>query len=439
MRWSGGWRRGLACGLIFYGGMGTLHAAAPDAVQTARHELLRVGDDRRADSAALALRRYQAAQLIQKDPENDYAYALVLLRLTKNKEAVPILAQATRARHVSAVQAEVALLLAQKQWTVAAERMERVAGWLNDGQPLLPANADRTQLTEWLGRAVSTGQLISTQATDVQRFQKVDQAIRAKLTDADRAAYSNGFDAVITLEEQLATTADDVEKTATARLEAEREAEKLRLKNEQTQTQGNRENLKLTAEEWKKTLDGKLADFAKQLGLLEKEWNGLDQRRQSLERSITLAQNEQQILSNQAKQIRRDADGDRLSAFDQRQLAQIDQELLRREQQIFGYQQDRNQTLTTMNQQYQQALGVIQQRQVLVNDYEKATGQLVQKDESLKKWNDRLQKKEKTLSEPPKGKPAAVAAIDQKRKTVSTFLPTDWEGERQRLLAETAE
>ncbi len=439
MWWSEGWRRGLVCSVCLSVGIGSAWAATPEAVLSARHELLRVGDVRRADSAAQALRRYQTLQLLQKDAENDYAYALVLLRLTKNKEAVPILSQASRARHVPAMQAEVALLLSQKQWAVAVERMERVAGWLNDDQPLIPENADRTQLTEWLGRAVSTGQLVTTQAIDVQRFQRVDATIRAQLTDADRQAYVNGFDAVITLEEQLASSSEEVEKSATARLEAERVAEKARLKNEQTQTQGNRENLKLTAEEWKKTLDSKLADFAKQLGLLEKDWNGLDQRRQSLERSILLAQNEQQVLSNQAKQIRRDANGDRLSAFEQRQLAQLDQELLRREQQIFGYQQDRSQTLNSMNQKYQLALGVIQQRQTLVNDYERATGQLVQKDESLKKWNDRLQKKEKTLDEDPKGKPASVAAIDLKRKTVSTFLPTDWEGERQRLLAETAE
>lgn len=108
-----------------------------------------------------------------------------------------------------------------------------------------------------------------------------------------------------------------------------------------------------------------------------------------------------------------------------------------RQQQILQYQQDRTRTLTGMNQYYQQALAVINQRQNLVADYERATGQLVQKDESLKKWNDRLQKKEKDVVDGAKGKVAAVQTLDQRRKTVGTYLSTDWEAERQRLIRTT--
>lgn len=424
-------------------GQGTGWTADPVAdktVQQALHTLLLTADNRGPQSVGLALRRYQTAKALRDDSDTSYTYAIVLLRLTKTKEALAQLAQATEKQHVSAAQAQVALLMSQKQWTVATEHIEKYSDWLRDDNPRWKDDEARDQFAEWIGRAISVGQIVGANASEVERFNRLDQRVRGLMPLTRREAYIRGFDAVLQEEEGLANTTEVVQTEEEKKRDEAIAAEKNRLKNEQDKTKGDRENLIQTAEEWKKTLDNKLTEFGKQLGLMEKEWNTLDQRRQTLERSILLAQQEQQLLFNRYEALSSNNGNTNRNIPNPRQqtqLQQIDRELGTRQQQILQYQQDRNRTMTSMNQQYQQAQVVIAQRQNLVADYERATGQLVQKDESLKKWNDRLQKKEKDVVDGAKGKVVAVQTLDQRRKSVGTYLIMDWEAERQRLLLAT--
>ncbi len=410
------------------------------ATQEALHTLLLTADHRGAQSVGLALRRYQTAKTLQDDSETSYAYAIVLLRLNKPKEALAQLAHASKDQHVSAAQAQITLLMSQRQWTAATELIEKYSDWLRDDNPRWNDNEARDQFAEWIGRAISVGQIVGTSAAEVDRFSKLDGRVRGLMPLTRRAAYIRGFDGVLSEEENLANTTDVVQTEEEKKRDEAIAAEKERLKNEKDKTKGDRENLKQTAEEWKKTLDGKLAEFGKNLGLLEKEWNTLDQRRQSVERSILAAQQEQQLSLNRYEALQANSTNGNQGVSNSRaqaQMQQLDREMGTRQQQILQYQQDRNRTLTGMNQFYQQAQVMINQRQALVADYERATGQLVQKDESLKKWNDRLQKKEKDVVDGAKGKLAAVQSLDQRRKTVGTYLSTDWEAERQRLLEAT--
>lgn len=415
-------------------------AASPDrATLDALHSLLLTADDRGPASAGLALRRYQSAKAQRDDADTAYAYAIVLLRLNKTKDAMPLLAQAADKQHLDAAKAHLTLLLGQKQWTVFTDRVVKYANWLSDDSPQWKTTAARDEYAEWLGRALSVSQQIATTTIELDRLHKIEQAVRGTIPGDQREAYIRGFDAVITESENLANTTEAVQSVEQQKQEQAAEAEKARLRDEQAKAKGDRENLKLTAEEWKKTLDKKLAEFSKQLGLLEKEWNTLDQRRQSLERSIIAAQQSFQVLLNQYEAIRNNGNnnGRPNNGLNQTRLQQLDREMGTRQQQILQYQQDRNQTITSMNQFHQQAQVLLNQRQAFVADYERATGQLVQKDESLKKWNDRLVKKEKDADENAKAKPAAVQTLEQKRRSVSTYLSTDWEAERQRLLAVT--
>jgi len=412
---------------------------ADRTTQELLHTLLSTADDRGPASAGLALRRYQAAKAQRDDADTAYAYAIVLLRLNKTKEALPLLAQAADKQHLDAGKAHLTLLLGQKQWTIFTDRVVKYANWLTEDIPQWKTTAARDEYAEWLGRALSVSQQIASTTIELDRLHKVEQSVRGTIPGDQREAYLRGFDAVMTEAENLANITDNVQAAEQEKQEQAAETEKARLRDEQAKAKGDRENLKLTAEEWKKSLDNKLADFSKQLGLLEKEWNTLDQRRQSLERSILAAQQSFQVLLNQYETLRNNGNnnGSSSNRLNQTRLQQLDREMGTRQLQIQQYQQDRNRTITSMNQFQQQAQVVLNQRQALVADYERATGQLVQKDESLKKWNDRLVKKEKDADENAKAKPAAVQTLEQKRKSVGTYLSTDWEAERQRLLAAT--
>lgn len=419
--------------------LGADGSSADKNVNDALHTLLLTANDRSPASVGLAFRRYQAAKALRDGPDTAYAYGIVLLRLNKTREALPFLAQAADKQHISAAQAYITLLLSQKQWTVAIDRIEKSVDWLREDNPNWKSADARDEFAEWIGRALSTGQQVANTVAELERLHEAEQRVRALMPVNHREAYIRGFEAVINESENLANTTASVQTAEQEKQEAAAEAEKAQLRGEQAKTKGDRENLKLTAEEWKKTLDNKLAEFGKSLGLLEKEWNTLDQRRQSLERSILATQQEFQVLMNQYEGLRNNGNnnGNARNGLNQTRLQQIDRELGIRQQQILQYQQDRNRTVTGMNQFYQQALVVLNQRQALVADYERATGQLVQKDESLKKWNDRLVKKEKDAEDNAKAKPGAVQTLEQRQKSVGTYLSTDWEAERQRLLAVT--
>jgi len=437
----------MACRLAFLlASLPTLACAAdpPSANFKAElRELLSVADDRGPQAQSLAQRRFQSAKSLGDEGVAEYAHALVLLRLNKSKEALIALARAGDQKptpYLPALKAHVAMLLQQKQWTNATAQLDRVGKAILEHAAWWPDEEERASDADWLGRATSVGQLLATSAADIERFTRIDRHLRKTLTDAEKAAYVAGFDAVIRESEELADTAAAAESTAKVTQEAEHATERDKVKTQQSQTKGERENLKLTADEWKKYLDDKLAEFGKQLGLLEKDWNTLDQRRQSLEKSILLAQQEQQMLMLRGQQnttprsTSRSVGGNTVVTTTTAQA--LDRELGIRQQQINRYQADRDRTLTSMNGIYQQAQTQLVQRQALITDYEHATGKLVQKDEALKKWNDRLQQKEKDLATGPKGIAASVQSLEQKRKSVSTYLPMDWEAERQRWLAE---
>jgi hypothetical protein len=423
---------------------GVMAAAEPSpAGLDAWRQLLLVAEDRAPQAVTLAGRKYQNAIGQRSDGSVEYAYAIVLLRLNKPKEALTLLAKSAEWQpkpYLPGARALIALSLQQKQGASTATRMEQFAGWLTDTPAHWETAAGRETDAHWLGRAVSAAQLVTTDPKEVQRFAEVDRRLRGKLTAGLLAPYRAGFDAVVDESEQLAEATAAADVIAREKQVAEQEAERDNVRDRQRLTQSSRENLKLTAEEWKKQLDEKLAEFGKQLGLMEKSWTGLDQRRQSIEHSILLAQQEQQLLLGQYQQLAQN-NNNRNNGRDNFQarmtstaMQRLDREMGIRQEQIFAYEQDRQRTLNSMGAVYQQAQLALQQRQSLVADYERGTGQLVKQDESLKKWNERLQKQEQELAEGPKGKAPSVQTLEQRRKSVSNYLPMDWEAERQRLL-----
>jgi hypothetical protein len=417
----------------------TLAADTP-ALRQAMRQLLEVADERGPTAFAQAQRRFQAARGATPDTRPvQFAYGVVLQRLHRPKEATAAFADA--AKHATgayppAYEAWVSSLLAARQWTSAAEALRNYGGILVDKPELWSDAKDRRASADWLGRAVSASILVAPQGNDVQRFATVDERLRKELTTDVSVDYLRGFEEVIQLHEQLADSGEKSRQEAKVTQEKEREEERVLVKDQQGQVTSQRENLKLTADEWKKRLDEKQSEFAKQLGQFEKEWITHDQKRQSVDRSIFLAQQEATLLTNQYQAL---SGNERPSVVERLRMQQIDGQLNQRAQQLIQYQLERDRTLAAMQTVYQQAAAVLAQRQALIQDYERATGQLVKQDESLRKWNDRLAKQKTALEETPTGKTATTQQIDQKLRSIGTYLPADWEAIRQRLLAEYAD
>jgi hypothetical protein len=420
----------------------TLHAADAPAKSTAEYrqamrQLLEVADERTPTSAALAQRRFQAARAIAPDARPvQYAYGVVLQRLNKSKDASAQFAEAGKSPaggYPPAYEAWVTTLFAARQWSAVAHALQSYGETLVNRPESWKEPKERGSSAEWLGRAVSAAILVAPQGADVQRFADVDSQLRDVLPTDVSTDYVRGFEEVIQLHEQLAESGEKARRDAKETQEKERETERGRVAEQQGKVTSQREDLKLTAEEWKKRLDDKQADFSKQLGLLEKDWTARDQKRLSIERSILLAQQESTALTQQYQLL---ASERRPSTADRLRMQQIDFQLNQRQQQLFDYQLQRDQTVVAMQAVYRQAAGVLAQRQAFIADYERATGQLVKQDDSLRKWNDRLAKQKTELEETPTGKTPGTQALEQKMKSIGTYLPADWEAIRQRLLAE---
>ena len=170
----------------------------------------------------------------------------------------------------------------------------------------------------------------------------------------------------------------------------------------------------------------------------------MDKRRESIDQSIFLISQEMTVLKQQydflAQQIANQG-GNRNNqvGFDlnQTRLQAIDQQLAARQIRLLEYQAERNRTVTAMGNVYRQAVDVLAQRQATAAEFERQTGQLQKRDEQLEKWKARLDQQADALEQAdPKGSSSRVKALERKLETIAAYLPFDWEGERQRLLAE---
>ena len=111
-------------------------------------------------------------------------------------------------------------------------------------------------------------------------------------------------------------------------------------------------------------------------------------------------------------------------------------QLQQRQNQMFGYRLDYNATVGRMSDVAQQGNEAAQQRADAIHQYETATGQLVKKTADLNKWTNRLtdQKQKLTVQKPP-AKANKKGPADKKQFSLKTYLPLDFEIEKERILA----
>ncbi|HUQ69948.1 MAG TPA: hypothetical protein VM165_10515 [Planctomycetaceae bacterium] len=422
-----------------------------DAARAAQRRLLEVADQRSPTAPGEARKRFDSVSaLADDDRPARYAYGVVLVRLHKAKEALAefqAAAQSDKGLYPPALRAAVFLQLTGHDWKTAAELTRRLGDALVNAPDAWDTDTAWSADARWLGETVSAAQLLVTTAGDVKLWADVDQQLRTALPGDLRADYVAGFDAVVQRHSELTAKVEAVRQDAVNAEGEKNEAVRKEVLTAKQKVAAQRENLKAAAGDWKKLYDDQMAEFGKQLGKLEKDWNSLDSRRQSLERSIVLTQQEivlmQQHLDRINSQNNNNArnnnnNGNRVT-FGLDLVQTYNVQLGQRQASLLQYQFDWNRTNTQQNQVQQQATGLLNQRQSAIADYQQRTGQLVDQDGQLDKWNGRLAKQAAELDEPPTGQNGQTRSLQQKLKTVGAYVPWDWEAERQRLLKETTE
>lgn len=393
-------------------------------------EMFSVGFDRGANSLKAAQRHYEVAkELSPGNARVEYAYGLVLLKQLKNKEALAQFQAATKApgeEYWPAWQALVWSHLVAKDYTEGYVRLTEFA------KRLAASNSDpseRQQAAEWIGQVISALQKSVDTVKQREALVREDETLKDVLGAALGPSLARGKSGVNSLHALLEEDVQQTRQQAQAR-EAKENAEKQAqvAKNLET-SEEKKEALKKTAEESKKYLEEQLVAFDKQLTRLERDYEFLQKRILSLAASQLQINAEIQLLSSASQnqnQTRSPLATANPAANEQRRA------LL--EAMMVRYQAEADQTLAATMAVSQRAQALIGQKAVTIKQYERATGQILEQESSLNKWQERLKSDGEKLKAAPKAKLVPVTNKINQARSFRTYVNLDLPLERDRVL-----
>jgi predicted phage tail protein len=92
--------------------------------------------------------------------------------------------------------------------------------------------------------------------------------------------------------------------------------------------------------------------------------------------------------------------------------------------------------LATQQEVSRRANAVLADRKAIVQEYQAATGKVTQQAEALKKWDQRAKKQAEDAKKNADKKPASLASLETKIRSLSTYDPYRFDVARARLLSE---
>ncbi len=388
-------------------------------------DMFHAGFGRGSNPLKEARRHYDAAKEKAKgDPRVDYAFGLVLLKQLHSKDALAQFESVTKSApdYWPGWQALIWCHFAAKDHAQGYSQLTELARRLAVSKTDL---AERQASAEWVGQVIAAVQKSADTIKQREALLREDEALKEIFGPELQPSYADGKATVNSLH---ATLEDDVQQTRElmqAKQDKERAEKGGQVAKDLEASAEKRESLKKSAEEWKKTLDEQVANFDKQLSRLEKDYEFLQKRLVSIAAS-QLQLNTELALLDQSVKKSKDKDTVAPQAIENRKAALGMQQL--------KYQVDADQSLAATMVVSQKAQVVAMQKVAAIRQYEKATGQLVQSDASLDKWQGRLTKEGEKLKSPPKGKPAPVANKINQVRSFHTYVDLDLALERDRLL-----
>lgn len=409
-------------------------AARENALGRRLIELFDGGFQRGSKSLPEAQRRYEQLRSESKnDPRVDYSYGLVLLRQLRNKEAQAQFLLATKrpgAPYWPAWQALIWTHGVSKEMTLAYERLTELAKQLVKVED---AAEDDTvaEIVDWIGQSMAAFEKMADSPKSRDAWLREDETLRELFQGKLIETYNTGHEDV---HARHALLEDDIRITREKTLE-KRERERI---DKQTQIGKDlesagekKESLKKSADEMKKAFDDQLLNFDKQLSRLERDYGFLEKRAASiiesqlqLDREMSLLQTRATTNTNSNAPASRTINGQ----------SNYEAQMQNLQGQKFKYQAEYDQTLGAAQQVTQRAQVLIQQRTAAVLQYQKASGQIVQQDAKLDKWQDRLKKDGQKLKEPSSDKVAAVTGKINQVRSFRTYIELDVIEQRDRVL-----
>jgi DNA repair exonuclease SbcCD ATPase subunit len=317
---------------------------------------------------------------------------------------------------------------AAKDYTAGCDRMTAM------GQKLAAiANEDDSpevrRSIEWLGQMVGALTKVADTGKPRESVAKVDARLMDLFTGDELALYEAGKREAGAVATDVTRDAEELQKKIDAKNEDERKKKLEEVATNLETSKERRESLKRSSEDWKAWLDERLDAADKQLARLEKDYDALEKRAQSLIQSQLQIQAQITLLSVPGPGTGTTPDG---KATVQSQLQQQQISTLQRQQ--VAYQLEYERTALSALGVSQQAGRVVQDRMGAVKQYEKATGNLVKQEAALGKWEDRMKKDGEKLKKVAKDKASGSANKSAAPKTLRSYVDLNWAIERDRLL-----
>ena len=386
--------------------------------------LLEEGLSPQTDAIVVAKARFDAARrLCDTDPRLPYAYGLVALRHLKHDVAAEQFERASELSdflYLPAWQARVWLHFQRKEFDSGLAVIMDMARGLVESQAAWPDEVERQGGAIWIGSAIGW---LQDPAGESPRISQLATGRDAELRTLFRAthleAYTEGKRQVSGLFAALLDWDEERQERDRQRREDAQDAAKSRIVADRERLRGKQEKLEMSADQWKSWINEQLTIFDAQLKALETEFNRFSKEGLALSSTIARLNVEINTLENQAttsRTIQQSNDYQR----------EIGTRSSLRTMLLSQYEVVDRQAAATRKK----AEPIVQQRAEAVNKFQAATGELIKENNSLGKWDKNLARKGKTTVR----KPGSLAKADPKVRLLSSYLPFDFEQERQRVL-----
>lgn len=366
------------------------------------------------------------------DPRVSYAYGIVLLKHLKYRGALEQFGSAVEAgngSYLPAWKAQIRTRFLLKQYDAGLKDAEKLARRLQ--HPSVPwSDTESRSGAHWLGRVVGYFAIPKVDLVNSETLSSREAVLRKILGEDLEQAFDGGQASIKQeYDEQRANL-----NLAGAVIEAKQKdklkqkAEKLESRRQLVKQQA--ETVEMTAKEWRNWLNEQLELTDKQLSVLKKDHAVLDAATNAISRQMNDIQLEMRRLSVQSQFSSRRGQRQRDRRYE-RLIQLLDNQLLK-------YQSQRVALVRRTQGVIAQARSVIAKRSAAMQRYQKATGQLLKTDKTLRKWSMVLKKaKEKQATKAAKESPQA-RVLARRLVAISTYFPLDPEAEKQRLLEEIA-
>ena len=284
-------------------------------------------------------------------------------------------------------------------------------------------NEARDDSIHWMGHVMAALELTLESKPSREVWLQTEQTLTDLLGDAATEDYRRGVEYVrirhALLEEDIQQTREKAKKQQAELLEKKQS----RIQKSLDAVKEKRENLKKTADEMKELLADHTAAYQKQMTRLEKDFDFLARRSAVLVTSIMALDQEVAIL----EQRKKNSNG--------RSVTGIDQAITQIQNQRLVYSTEYLRTTAAADQIAATAQQLSQQRAEFVDQYQKATGELIEEDAGAEKWKERTLNQAKALKKAKENaKPPVPVAKIQAAKTFRTYFDLDLFAERNKVL-----